>query len=281
MERRRHPRRSCSIKASFYDPATNAIVESSDVSASGVYFKGDPQVSEGSIVYLRMEITEKAEGNEKTFPVDGAVEVVRITRTPTGEVEGFGGRWVRVSCRGDVKPIIHFLRMVLGVTAGFVQTIEPEGASDPPYYVFQFPTFESNTGASAKSSEPMTASQEEPGERFLRTGVYVVLPLRYRIGQEEFEGRAIKLRSNGLRIATSGSAPPVYSKVTVIIPSRHRNKLFDLELLATVTTVRALSPGTEAQFEVEFSLANDSEKLAMYRRILERVNESLAAQKKV
>jgi len=281
MEKRKHPRRTCSIKAFLYDPPSSEIIESRDVSASGVYFNGDPKVNEGAIVHLRMEITVKGNGEEKTFPVDSAVEVVRIAKGSSGEVLGFGGRWVRVFCRGEIKPVTEFLRSVLGVTGGFVQTISPETASEPPYYVFQFPTGEKEMQCSAQPSEEVQAPKEETEPKVSRTGIYVVMPIRYRVGNEEFEGRAVKLSSNGLRIATNGMTPDVYSKITIIIPTRHKDRLVDLELMATVTTVRAVSPGAEARFEVEFSLANDAEKLRMYRRILDRVNESLSVQKKV
>jgi hypothetical protein len=281
MEKRKCPRRTCSIKAFFYDPPSNDIIESRDVSAAGVYFSGDPHASEGSTVHLRMEISVKGNGDEKTFPVDGAVEVVRITKGSSGEVVGFGGRWIRVFCKGEISPVIDFLRSVLGVTGGFVQTIAPETASEPPYYVFQFPTSERGVESPVKPFAETEAIKEESEARASRTGIYVVLPLRYRVGKDEFEGRAVKLRSNGLRIATNGLTPDVYSKIAIIIPTRHRQRLIDLELSATVTTVRAVSPAAEAQFEVEFSLANDAEKLMMYRRILDRLNESLSAQKKV
>ncbi len=57
---------------------------------------------------------------------------------------------------------------------------------------------------------------------------------------------------------------------------RHKDRPTSLELTSTVTTVRRGAGEGEGQFEVEFGLANDPDRLNAYRKILERLSQTLA-----
>lgn len=288
MDKRAAPRFPFKMRAYALDGGRQVTFESEDISAGGVYLLGDPRVAEGDPLWLRLELVIAREGKEWVYPVDAEVEVVRVTRGSDGEALGFAGRWRTVSSHGDIEPIREFLRRVLSISSGFVQRVGPRTELDKPLYVFTFPTPEPLEESAPKAvAKPDEAAGilEDPaayldGSRVsgqsVRTGIYVILPMTYRMDDDEYEGRAVKLREHGMRIATNGPLPEVYRRVAVRIPMRHKDRPTSLELVSTVTTLRRGAGEGEGQFEVEFGLANDPDKLNTYRKMLERLSKTLA-----
>lgn len=287
MDKRAAPRFPFRMRAYALDSGREITFESEDISAGGVYLLGDPRVSVGEMLWLRLELVIDREGKEWVYPVDAEVEVVRVTKGSEGEALGFAGRWRSVSSHGDIEPIREFLRRILSISSGFVQVIKPRSELDRPSYVFTFaqpermeesPVGPLPTGGTATVLDDPAAFLD--GKRVegqsIRTGIYVILPMTYRIDNDEYEGRAVKLREHGMRIATNGPLPEVYRRVAVRIPMRHKDRPTSLELVATVTTIRRGADEGEGQFEVEFGLANDPNNLNTYRRILERLGKTLA-----
>lgn len=288
MDKRAAPRFPFKMRAYALEGGRQITFESEDLSAGGIYLLGDPRVSEHEPLWLRLELVIVREGKEWVYPVDAEVEVVRVTRGPGGEAVGFAGRWRTVSSHGDIEPIREFLRRVLSISSGFVQRVGPRTELDKASYVFTFPRpepLEESAPTALPRSDEAASILEDPaafldGSRVsgqsVRTGIYVILPMTYRMDEAEYEGRAVKLREHGMRIATSGPLPEVYRRVAVRIPMRHKDRQTSLELVSTVTTIRRGAGEGEGQFEVEFGLANDPDKLNTYRRILERLSKTLA-----
>ncbi len=290
MEKRTAPRFPFKMRAYALDSGPAVTFETADISASGVYLMGDPRVALGESLWLRLELIVTREGKEWVFPVDAEVEVVRVTKGPDGNATGFAGRWRSVASHGDMEPIREFLRRVLAISSGFVQTVEPRNELDRPSYVFTFPPPEMIEDSAPRAVGPRPTESpgilEDPAAflderraegQSIRTGIYVVLPMTYRVDDEEYEGRAVKLREHGMRVATNGILPEVYRRVMVRIPVRQKDKATMLELVSTVTTVRRAVGEGEGQFEVEFGLTNDPEQLAMYRKVLERLSQTLVS----
>lgn len=291
MEKRAHPRIPYKFRAYDIDTGREITFESEDISAGGLYLHGDPRVPVGGRLWIRMELVVTRDGKEWIFPVDAEVEVVRLTRGPSGEVIGFGARWRSVVSHKDMEPLREFLKNILGMSCGFVQTLPPRNELDSPSYVFVFsnepspPKAETVEGPKTSQEGAPVSILDNPGAfldrskgspQSLRTGIYVILPMTYRIDGDEYEARAVKLREHGMRIATTGPLPEIYRRVTVRIPVTQRNKKAFIEIVCTVTAVKGGSNEGEGQFEVEFGLSNNPESLAMYRKILDRLNQTLS-----
>jgi len=289
MEQRASPRFPFRMKAYALDTGREVTFESEDISAGGVYLHGNPRVPVGSSVWMRFEIATTRDGKEWVYPVDAEIEVVRVTRANGDDVRGFAGRWISVASAGSIEPLCEFLRRVLSMTAGFIQVVEPRNEFEKPFYVYAFlnsPAREGTADARAASGPDQTPDVLENPASFLdskpkegqsiRTGIYVVLPMTYRLDDAEYEGRAVKVREHGMRIATSGPLPEVYQRIAVRIPMKRRDHLAFLELIATVTTIRRGGSEGEGQFDVEFGLANDPDALATFRKILDRLNQTLS-----
>lgn len=288
MDKRAAPRFPFRMRAYALESGREVTFESEDISAGGVYLLGDPRASVGDPLWLRLELVVARDGKEWVYPLDAEIEVVRITKGPGGDSLGFAGRWRSVASHGSIEPIRKFLRRILSISSGFVQMLEPRNTWDQPTYVFVFPRTETQ-GESAPGAPPSHQSAtilDDPGAfldtkrtegQSIRTGIYVVLPMTYRVDDEEYEGRAIKLLEHGMRIATNGALPEVYRRVTIRIPTRLRDRPSVLELVATVIRTRPGVQEGEGQFEVEFALTNDPGNLGTYRRILERLEKTLAS----
>lgn len=288
MDKRAAPRFPFKMRAYALDSGRRVTFESEDISAGGIYLLGDPQVAEGDGLWLRLELVVSREGKEWVYPVDAEVQVVRVTRGSGGEAVGFAGRWRTVSSHGDIEPIREFLRRILSISSGFVQRVGPRTELDQASYVFTFPApepIEESAPRAVTGPDEAAGILEDPaafldGRRVsgqsVRTGIYVILPMTYRMDDDEYEGRAVKLKEHGMRIATNGPLPEVYRRVVVRIPMRRKDKTTSLDLISTVTTIRRGAGEGEGQFEVEFGLANDPENLSTYRKILERLSQTLA-----
>lgn len=263
-ERRQDPRFSYTMKAYLEDGRSFVTT---DVSAGGAYFAGDPGVPVGSSLFLRLELaTTDALGRPTLFPLDAEVMVARVSLASDGTVQGFGARWIEVSCVGDLKPLRQLLKAILSVPAGFVELLQPvpDGA---PRFRFVFP------GPDVPREEGEKAPQSQVEPRETRTGVYVMLPVTVEMDGEEFSGNVVKMLAHAMRISSNNAFPEPYRRVTVKIAVKRRDKTSTLELVGTVSAVR-LGQG-DNQFEVELSLGNDPEALLQYRKMLENIVATL------
>jgi hypothetical protein len=284
-ERRIDPRFRYTMKAYTADGEARAF-ETTDVSASGAYFSGDPSVADGAGLALRLELaTTDSQGRPTLYPLDAEVVIARTSPASDGTVQGFGARWVAVSCEGDLQPLRQFLKAILSISAGFVQTIPPVAGDDEgaPLYRFVFP------GPAAPRPEPQKAppapsprAERATETRLLsdlqvqqetRTGVYLLLPVMVAYDGEEYEAKVVKMLPHNLRLSSGHSLPAPYHRLTIKIAVKHRDKPGSLDLQGTVTAVR---PGQgDNQFEVELSLGNEPEALAQYRKILDGIVATL------
>lgn len=301
MEKRIDPRFPFTMKAHPLASEGDGVYETTDISAGGTYLMGEPGVPEGSVLWLRLELVSFRDGKEWVYPLDAEVEVVRITPGSDSSSGGFACRWLSVVSHGDIRPIQEFLRRVLSVSSGFVQAFKPKDQGSSQSFAFTFP----DLGAAKEGPAPELpldhddppredrdppapdgpAINEDPAA-FLdgqdqspnpqRIGIYVVLPMNYTSEKGNFEGKAVKLHNHGLRVSTQGELPDAYQRVEVSIPVRRREKQEILSLQSTVTTLRPGRGEGDGQFEVEFSLGNDPDALAMYRKILDKLVQSLA-----
>lgn len=278
----------------------DGVYETTDISAGGTYLMGEPGVPEGDVLWLRLELVSFREGKEWVYPLDAEVEVVRITRGSEDSDSGFACRWLSVVSHGDIRPIQEFLRRVLSVSSGFVQAFKPRDQGSSQSFAFTFPTLGSareGPAADQPEADAPPADESVDGEpdgpainedpaAFLdgqdqspnpqRIGIYVVLPMNYTSEKGNFDGKAVKLHNHGLRVSTQGELPDAYQRVEISIPVRRRDKQEVLTLQSTVTTLRPGRGDGDGQFEVEFSLGNDPDALAMYRKILDKLVQSLA-----
>lgn len=273
MEKRAFPRFPYKMKAFALDTGREVLFQSEDISAGGVYLTGSLDVAVGETLWLRFEVSTTRDGREWVYPVDAEIEVVRVTKGAGGVVQGFAGRWRSIVSHADIEPLLEFLRRVLSLTAGFIQAFEPRNDLDKPSFVFAFPGPEARVQETGKAGAE-SGAQKGPEAR--RTGIYVILPITYRVGDEEYEGRAIKMREHGVRIATNGPLPEAYRKVLIRIPVRQKDRVAYVELWSTVTSVRRAMGEGEGQFEVEFALTNEPESLAAYRRIVDQLTRALS-----
>lgn len=282
-ERRQDPRFPFTMRVYLLEGTPGQTFETSDLSGGGAYLIGDPGCEVGTILWLRLELAAVIKGRDTLYPLDAEVQVMRLTRTPDGKVGGFGVRWLSVQCHGDIAPLRHFLKAILSIGSGFVQALRPQEEGGTPSFLFVFPGPAAAREGPAIPAEPIDvtptdgqpgASEEVPGGGpRLPTGIYVLLPVTYTMDADPIEGRAVKLLPHAMRISTSGELPDPYRRVTVGIAVKNREKPAVLELAGTVTTVRR---GTgDGQFEVEFSLGNDPEAVATYRRILDQLSRTL------
>lgn len=278
-ERRSDPRFSSPIKAYALGGPT-AVLETSDISAGGAYFVGDPRVDVGSRFWLSLELAVNQRGHESVFPLAAEVRVVRRNEAPDGSTFGFGCQWLSVFCRGDVTPLKEFLRQTLSISAGFIQTASPPDAPMPAY-AFVFPgaqEFLDVPEAAPPEDDALAASDRTPLPMARGTPVYVLVPVTWSTDEGEFEGRATKLLPHMVRVATAAGLPPAYRRVTLKIPVKQRDKPGVLGLGGTVLNVRkAVGGATEGQFEVQLTLGNDPEAVSLYRKLLEQLASSAGA----
>ncbi|MBM4397720.1 MAG: PilZ domain-containing protein [Deltaproteobacteria bacterium] len=281
QERRLDPRFPFAMKAFLLD-VPGRTLETGDLSAGGAYIVGDLGAETGAILWLHLELATSQRGRDSMYPLDAEVQVMRLTRDLDGTVTGCGVRWLSVACSGDMAPLRHFLKAILSVSSGFVQAMRPREEGATPTFVFVFP----RTGETREGPEPVDPVDVTPPDpdadliteptspKASRTGIYVMLPITYDAGAgEPIEGRAIKLLPHTMRVSTSGELPDPYRRVTVRIAVKSREKPSVLALHGTVTTVRR---GTgDGQFEVEFSLGNEPDAIATYRRILDQLSRTL------
>lgn len=293
MDNRTDDRLPFSIKAFPLDVSSGAILETRDVSSGGAFFQGTPPVPPGGSFWVRLELGTWHRGQERIFPLDAKVRVVREETPANSESTGFGAEWLRVCCREDIVPLKEFLRHILSISSGFVQTIDPEDPDEPRSYLYVFANgnddeisveVEEDTDPGSPASLPEDGEADEqnrlnvPARReTFRPGapLYLRLPLTFSLAHREFEGAAIKMLQHSLRISTHSDLPEAYNRVTVRIPLKHGGKDAVLSLLGTVVTRRSPArEGEEGMFEVQLTLNNDPEHLAQYRKLLDQLSSA-------
>lgn len=299
-ERRDNKRFPLAMKAFPLGGTAEAVLESDNVSPSGAYFVGDPGMPAGAALWLRLELGTLQRGRESVFPLCAQVKVVRLSRSGDGSVAGFGAEWQAAWCADDATPLKEFLRRTLSLSTGYVETLPPAGPDGRTAYLYVFPAGEApavmgptpweqqgdpppQAAAPSVSVADDPAAMDEPLDLDFKTplpidgragtAVYVAVPLTWATDEGEFEGRAIKLFSTGLRIASTGEVPGAYRRVVLRIPIRQRDRSGTLALNGTVVTQRpGRSEGEEHQFEVQLTLGNDPDSLHLYRKLLDRLS---------
>jgi hypothetical protein len=296
MDKRLDPRFPFTMKAYPLGAPSGKGFETTDLSAGGAYFRGDPDEPVGTMLWVRLELVVVQGVRESIFPLDAEIEVVRLGEGEDGTIQGFGARWLSVSCGGDMTPLQEFLKRVLSISAGFVQALRPLGAErGDPSYVFVFPragsVCEGPAAPPPDAADPLSADEgapETPGaepapaddaqlQKMTRTGLYVMLPLTFEADGVRQDGRAVKLLPHSLRIASEGPMPGSYRRVTLRIPCHRKDRAETLTLVGLVTSQRK---GTgEQQFEVELSLGNPPDAVVAYKGLLDQIAKTLSRQK--
>jgi hypothetical protein len=118
--------------------------------------------------------------------------------------------------------------------------------------------------------------KKESSQPDVPTRVYATLPIKYIYGGRTFDGTAVKLRVEGVRIDTTAEMPDVYSPLEIEIPVSIPGKEGVLRLNGTVSLVKKAKKAKGGQFEVKFSLKNSPAVLEGYRGILRMLQESIA-----
>lgn len=295
MDKRLDPRFPFTMKAYPLGGPAGTGFETTDLSAGGAFFRGDPNEPSGTMLWVRLELVVTQGARESIFPLDAEIEIVRLMQAEDGTVQGFGARWLSVSCGGDLTPLQEFLKRVLSISAGFVQALRPQGTDrGDPAYVFVFPRADSVCEGPAapvpetESERPAAGNQEMARSdasattedaglpRMTRTGLYVILPLTFEADGVRQEGRAIKLLPHSLRIASEGPMPGSYRRVTLRIPVAGKDRAETLTLVGLVTSQRK---GTaDQQFEVELSLGNPPDAVVAYKGLLDQMAKTSSRQ---
>lgn len=302
MDKRSEQRFPLAMKAFPLGGAPRTILETDNVSATGAYFVGDPGVQAGVSLWLRLELGTAQRGRESVYPLCMEVHVTRLSRSGDGSVAGFGAEWRAAWSADDATPLKEFLRRTLALSSGYLETLPATANSGRPSYLYVFPAgatplpegttpYEQQQildSAPPATTAPDAATQLQrgvdldgktplPSELRTTAAVYVAVPLTWSADEGEFEGRAIKLTSTGMRIATLADLPGSYRRLTLRIPIRQRDKSGTLALTGTVVSQRLpREEGQEALLEVQLTLGNDPDSVRLYRKLLERLS-SMAA----
>lgn len=283
MENRGDPRFVFLMKAAAISPPSDATFTAENVSSTGIYFLGDPHVAEGTAVWLRLDYTPGGRKEHGSNPLCAEVQVVRVSLDSNRSIIGFGGRWLNIISIEGIDPLRSFLRGVLSISGGVVETLGK--GEQVTGYRYTFPKPET---ATPKAPVGNKGALESPDDRtpidYLKgdqargyrtqSALYIMLPIRYLAGNSENEGRAIKLMSDAMRVSTMGPLPTPYSKTSIRIDSESKGTTLDLH--GTVVMTRPMDQkSAEGRFEVKFSLGNSPEALNGYRNLLERLADAI------
>ncbi len=297
-ERRLKPRRDIPIRAVVVGDRQRRVLVTRDIGAYGAFFKGEYPVKPGTRLHLRLDISMEEDNIPSVLNLDVYVTVIRIEYHHNGKPKGFAAQWIRASSVGDVIALKEFLKSYLQVAGGFVHVLKPEAEGEVPIYSFTFPqpgqahasmdqdTQSEDLPNDTGDSDPQPLKTEESKEQDdhpqkptpldVPTRVYATLPIHYTYGGKKFEGTAVKLRADGIRIDTSDTIPDVYSPVQIELPVTTPGKEGVLKINATVSLVKKNRRDTGGQFEIKFSLKNSPAVLEGYRGILRTLQESIA-----
>jgi hypothetical protein len=291
------------MQAFPFGSGREVLLQSDNISGNGAFFSGDPRVAAGATLLLRLELGTELRGRENIYPLNVEVRVSRLSRSDDGSVGGFGAEWVAVWSNDDASPLMQFLRRTLQLSSGYIQTLVSGTAGGRRLFLYMFPagtaplqavvtpyeeqhalesaplplkvpdaveSFEGGVDLDQKSSSP----EKNPNAGM---PVYVAVPLTWSVDGTDYEGRATKLTTTGLRIVTQAALPGAYRRVTVRIQIRQRDRPGTLSLSGTVVTQRASrEEGLDSQMEVQLTLGNDPDNLQLYRKLLDRL-ASMAA----
>jgi hypothetical protein len=95
-----------------------------------------------------------------------------------------------------------------------------------------------------------------------------VVPVWYAVGTDRRRATATRLYCSGMKCTTSDELPPLYSAVTLLIPTAGSGKGRNIEILGDVTRLRQGGEGQEGLFEVRFSMRTTKANLETYRALL-------------
>ncbi len=286
MDKRKDPRFPFRMRAFPLSGAPDQALETREMSAGGALFVGDPGVSAGTPLWIRLELGTKQRGRDSLFPLIAEVRVVRLIQAPDGSVSGFGSQWIRVFSRNDITPLREFLRRTLAISSGFVQTVAPTEPGGSPRFLFVFSAgSEPPPAPEVAEPVPQAAAPQGPEDTDPRNVgvdpkfqvVYATVPLTWTVDDRDFEGRTNKLSQHAMRISTDSELPGTYRRVTLTLPTGGRGKNAVLTLTGTVTTQRPpAQEGDEGLFEVRLTLGNDPNSLQQYRSLLERLSATVS-----
>ncbi|HOE81392.1 MAG TPA: PilZ domain-containing protein [Myxococcota bacterium] len=264
MESRRNQRVPLKIKALPLEGGSTEPLETIEISAGGALFFGNPGVPAGSIIWIQLEPT-----NNTGLPLNIQLRVVRLVQSPDGTVTGFGAQWIRIFSQDSIEPLQLFLKRTLSITSGFIQTVPAGGEFQGPLYLYVFPAgYES--APSSGAAEPVAQPQPKPSGT---QAIFAEVPLTWSADGQEFEGRAVKMSTHAMRVATSANPPGTYKRISITLPTGGRGRNAWLTLEGTVATQRAPSQeGDSGVFDVTFTLGNTPDALNQYRILLERLS---------
>lgn len=304
-DRRLAPRRDVPIQAVVVGDRMRRILITRDIGPYGAFFVGDYSVKKTTRLHIRLDIAVEENSVPSIISLDAYVSVVRVETTDAGDVNGFATQWIRASSVGDVLPLKVFLKTYLHVAGGFVHVLKPESEGEVPIYSFSFPkpsqahaapteetryepvsrtvqespaTIAPEEPATVKEPEKEKTAEESPqksAQPDIPTRVYATLPIHYIYSGRPFEGTAVKLRKDGIRIDTNETMPDVYSPIEIEISVYTPGKEGTLRLNGTVSLVKKTKHGKGGQFEIKFSLKNPPIILDGYRGMLKMLQESI------
>lgn len=296
-EKRIASRRDISLRALIVGDRLHRTIITNNIGPYGAFFVGNYPVKQGARLRLRLYIPVKENDKSGSTGLDVYVSVVRVESGTKEIPEGFAAQWIRASSVGDVYPLKEFLKTYLQIGGGFAHVLKPESEGEVPVYSFFFPKPDQTHVAPADIVEPVSkdAGKEliqarpdippvdaenkktaEPlAEPDVPTRVYATLPIHYIYSEKTFDGIAIKLKQEGVRIDSTDKLPKVYSPITIEIPVDNPGKKETLPINGTVSLVKISKHGKGGQFEIKFSLKNSPVVLDKYREILKMLQESV------
>lgn len=231
-----------------------------DVSSGGAALIGDFVVPEGKLldVILSAPFLER---DGATLEVTACFEVVRHIFTESENPVGMGVAWLEISARGQAAAFREFLRGILCLEQGYIQSSDDGNAHE---YIF------------ARSAGPIKGAVPNPdavpglatGSMRAGTALQVTFPTIFQTDKIKGTGFAIKVMTHAMRIATRATPPDPYNRVKIGI------KIGEdlLELAGTVGNVkRAPVEGQESRFDIQLSLGNNPGHLTAYRHHIEEL----------
>ena len=139
------------------------------------------------------------------------------------------------------------------------------------------PPKESEPVKNPEKNEQINSPQKKKSRNSdIPTRVYATLPIHYIYSGRTFDGTAVKLKKDGMRIDTQDEIPNVYSPIEVECTVYTPGKEGVLRLNGTVSLVKKAKHGRGGQFEIKFSLKNSPVILDGYRGMLKMLQESIS-----
>jgi hypothetical protein len=232
-----------------------------DVSSGGAALIGEFVVPEGTV----MDILLSAPFLERTgskLDVTATIEVVRHIYTESDTPVGMGVAWLHLRARGSDSAFRDFLRGILCLETGYIQTSE---SADECEYVFArsaLPIVADVPPNGCQGDDSSKAPSAFPG------AFQCTFPTIFQTDRIKGTGFAIKVMTHAMRIATKGNPPEPYNRIKIGI------KIGEdlLELAGTVGNVKkAAAEGQESRFDIQLSLGNNPGDLNAYRRHIEEL----------